>query len=486
MYSGNSKRDILLVFPGKFKASDPLFPLSLLYLAASLQEEGFTVRVLDMRLEDYHHFEIGNPVFIGISCITGLQIKHALEFARYARMRNSSSPIVWGGVHPSLLPQQTASNDYVDVVVRGEGELIIKNLAKALALNEPLDTVAGITYRLNGLIKNNPDGNIPDLDAEPIALPYDLLQMDRYPAVKSGRFHIQTSRGCPHRCGFCYNVYFNMNKWRAKSANRVLDEIEYVLAKFPQVKIIDPVDDNFFVDKKRVEEICEGIISRKLGIQWRANCRFDYLSTYDKDFLELIEKAGCVELNFGGESGSERLQKFICKDVTANEMLQSVANLRRWAPSIEPYVTWMIGLPGETDDDLNQTFDLMDKMCEVNPKTQHLEIFVYTPFPSPVMQLLPVQYKSPQSLEEWGSVHVFHFNPPWYSKAQVEKLRTISAVVRYGFYPQSRIRERDFAYRTAYGLMNRIAKYRWKHRYFEFPIEIRIADALAMKFKGSL
>ncbi|MGD0643522.1 MAG: radical SAM protein [Candidatus Bathyarchaeia archaeon] len=476
----------MLVFPGKFKAPDPLVPLSLLYLAASLQEEGFTVRILDMRVEDYRHFEIGNPVFVGISCISGLQIKYALEFARYVRMHDPSSPIVWGGVHPTLLPEQTASNDYVDIVVRGEGELIIKDLANALALNEPLDTVAGITYNLNGLIKNNPDGNIMDLDAQPIALPYDLLQMDRYPSVKSGRFHIQTSRGCPHRCGFCYNIYFNKNKWRAKSAKRVLDEIEYILTKFPHVKIIDPVDDNFFVDKKRVEEICRGILGRKLGIQWRANCRFDYLSTYDKDFLELLEKAGCVELNFGGESGSERLQQFICKDVTANQMLQSVANLRRWATSIEPYVTWMIGLPGETEDDLNQTFDLMDKMCEVNPKTQHLEIFVYTPFPSPLMNFLPAQYKLPQSLEEWGDIYVFHFDPPWHSKTQVEKLHIISAVIRYGFYPQSRIRERDVAYKIAYGVMNHIAKYRWKRRYFDFPIELKIADALARKYKGSL
>jgi len=486
VYSGNNKKEVLLVYPGKFKAPDPLIPLSLLYLAASLQEEGFTIRILDMRLEDYSHFEIGNPVFVGISCISGIQINYALEFARYVRIQAPSSPIVWGGVHPTLLPEQTASNEYVDIVVRGEGELIIKDLANTLASNKPLDTVAGITYSLTGLIKNNPDGNIIDLDTQPIALPYDLLQMDRYPAVKSGRFHIQTSRGCPHRCGFCYNIYFNKNKWRAKSAKRVVDEIEYILTKFSQVKIIDPMDDNFFVDKKRVEEICRGILDRKLEIQWRANCRFDYLSTYDKDFLELLEKAGCVELNFGGESGSERLQQFICKDVTANQMLQSVANLYRWATSIEPYVTWMVGLPGETDDDLNQTFDLMDKMCEANPKTQHLEIFVYTPFPSPLMNILPTEYKSPQSLEEWGGINVFHFDPPWHSKKQVEKLHSISAVVRYGFYPQSRIRERDVSYKMAHGVMNRIAKYRWKHRYFGFPIELKIADALAMKFKGSL
>ena len=98
-------------------------------------------------------------------------------------------------------------------------------------------------------------------------------------------------------------------------------------------------------------------------------------------------------------------------------MLQSVENLRRWAPSIEPYVSWMSGLPGETDDDLNQTFDLMDKMCEVNPKTQHYGIFVYTPFPSPVMEFLPPEFKPPQSLEEWGSIHVFHFDPPWHQQS---------------------------------------------------------------------
>jgi radical SAM superfamily enzyme YgiQ (UPF0313 family) len=258
------------------------------------------------------------------------------------------------------------------------------------------------------------------------------------------------------------------------------------LKKFPNVKIIDPIDDNVFVDKKRVEEICRGMLDRKLGIQWRANCRFDYLFTYDKAFLELLEKAGCVELDFGGESGSDRLQKLICKDVTANQMLESVENLRRWAPSIEPYVSWMSGLPGETDDDLNQTFSLMDKLCEVNPKTQHYGIFVYTPFPSPVMELLPPQFKSPQSLEEWGSIHVFHFDPPWHDKDQVEKLHTISAVTRCAFYPQSRIKDRDVAYKLAYGFMNRLAKYRWKHRYFRFPIELKIADALVKKFKGFL
>ncbi len=108
--------------------------------------------------------------------------------------------------------------------------------------------------------------------------------------------------------------------------------------------------------------------SGNFHVKWRANCRFDYLSTYNKEFLGLLERAGCVELDFGGESGSPRLQELICKDVTADQMLQSVANLKAWAPTIEPYVSWMSGLPGETDQDLNQTFDLMDKMSKSTPK----------------------------------------------------------------------------------------------------------------------
>ncbi len=486
LFSGNNERDVLLVFPGKFKSPDPQVPLALLHIAASLKQEGFNVRIVDMRLEDYRNVPIGNPVFVGISCMSGLQIKYALEFAHHIRIHNPSCPLVWGGVHPTLLPEQTAVNDFVDVVVRGEGELIIKNLANAFVQNRPLDDVAGITYILNGAIKRNPDGKVIDLDDIPVALPYELLQMDKYPSFRSGRFHVQTSRGCPHRCGFCYNSIFNKNRWRGKSAKRVLDEIEYILQKYPHIKIIDPIDDNVFVDECRVKEMCQGLIDRKLGVQWRANCRFDYLANYDKSFLELLVRSGCVELDFGGESGSDRLQQLICKDVTAEEMLQSVENLRRWAPSIEPYVSWMSGLPGETDEDLAKTFDLMDKMHEVNPKTQHYGIFVYTPFPSTVMQYLPSEFTPPQTLEEWGSIEVFHFNPPWHSKAQIEKLHTISAVTRLAFFPESRIKERALAYKFAYGVMNRVEKYRWRHRNFAFPIELKVADAVARKFKGFL
>jgi anaerobic magnesium-protoporphyrin IX monomethyl ester cyclase len=481
-------RDVLLVFPGKYKAPDPQVPIQLLHVAAALQKRGYAVRIFDMRLDDYRNLEIGDPVFVGVTCMSGQQIRYGLEFAAKVRAEKPGCPIVWGGVHPTLLPEQAAASKFVDVVVRGESELIVADLADRLSAGEPLDDVKGLTFAgaEGGGITSTPDAGVIDLDTIPVEMPFDLLRLDEYPTLRAGRVHIQTSRGCPSRCGFCYNSIFNKRKWRGKSPQRVVDEIESVLRRFPQVKIVDPVDDNFFVSQKRVEEICEEILRRGLKFSWRANCRFDYLAGYDADFLGLLERAGCIELDFGGESGSPRMQELVCKDVTAGEILQSVENLHKWAPSIDPFVSWLCGLPGETYDDLQKTFDLMDQMAKANPRTQHYGIFLYTPFPSPLLESFGPEFRPPQSLEEWGGIEVFHFQPPWHTKAYVDKLRAISAVTRYAFYPRSRIVEHGPVFRAGYGLMNSAARYRWRHRYFGLPLELSLANGVARRLRGFL
>ncbi len=472
---------MLLVFPGKYNSPNPQVPLSLLHLASFLIKGGYSVKILDMRLENFADFEIRKPLFVGISTIHGSQIPYGLEIAKRVRALDSSIPLVWGGVHPTLLPEQTAACEFVDIVVRGEGEKTLLELADKFSAGEPLTDIKGITFKSAGTIKSTPDRELIDLDELPIELPFELLSLDKYPTLKSGRFHIQTSRGCPHKCGFCYNIVYSRQAWRGKSARRVVDEIEYILGKFPQVKIIDPIDDNFFVDQKRVIDICQEIINRKINVSWRANCRFDYMSKYNKDFLELLAKSGCSEVDFGGETGSERLLSLIDKDITTSQMISSVENLRKWAPSIEPFVTWMCGLPTETEDDLIKTCDLMDRMSEVNPKTQHYGIFLYTPFPSPILDSLGPKFKPPQSFDEWGKAEVFHFRPPWHSKKYVDKLQNISTVSIYAFYPRTRVSERRLFYRLGYGSLNKIAKYRWKHRYFHYPIELRLATAALRK-----
>ena len=125
-------------------------------------------------------------------------------------------------------------------------------------------------------------------------------------------------------------------------------------------------------------------------------------------------------------------------------------------------------------------------MAQANPRTQHYGIFMYTPFPSPMLESLPPEFQPPQSLEEWGTIEVFHFQPPWHTRGYVEKLRAISAVTRYAFYPESRINEHGLAFRAGYRLMNRAARYRWRHRYFGFPVELKLANGVARRLRGFL
>ena len=484
--SGESKKEIVLIFPGKYKSPNPQMPLSLVHIADPLIRAGYTVRIFDMRVEDYHDLHLGRPVFVGISSMSGAQIRYGLEIARKVRSECPSCPIVWGGVHPSLQPEQTAKSEYVDIVVRGEGDLVVAKLADKLVAEEPLDDLEGITYKTEGTITSNPDSPLIDLDTIPLDLPFDLLRLDRYPSLRNGRFHIQTSRGCPHSCGFCYNLKYNKSRWRGKSSKRVLDEIEYILNKFSRIKVIDIIDDNFFVDKTRVADICHEIVNRKLGIAWRASCRFDYLSTYDRDFVDLLEKSGCIELDFGGETGSERLQSLIRKDVTQEQIVRSLENLKIWGSNIEVYVSWVSGLPTETDEDLETTFNLMDKMSSIYSKTQHFGLFIYTPYPSPILDPLLKQFKAPETLEDWGDIEVYRFKPPWHSEKQVKKLHAISAVSLLAFYPRDRMSEIRVYFRSAYKLLNQIERYRWRHRYFGFPLELRIVDFLTRRVKGYL
>jgi anaerobic magnesium-protoporphyrin IX monomethyl ester cyclase len=455
-----------------------------LYLANPLLKEGFKVRILDMRIENHHDFQVGNPIFVGISSMSGHQIKYGLEFAKKLKAEHPDYPITWGGVHPTLLPEQTIQNDYVDIVIRGEGEATILELASELYINQSIHNVKGITFKQNGKIISNPNREFIDLNSIPTSLPYHLLSKERYPSLQAGRIHIQTSRGCPHRCGFCYNSIVNRSVWRGAKPEWVLKVIENLIKEFPNLKCLDIIDDNFFVDKERVAEICKGMIERRFGKTWRANCRFDYLATYSNEFISLLEKSNCSELNFGAETGSPRLLALIKKDISPNQMVLALQNLKNWASSIEPYIFWMSGYPGETKEDLYQSFQVMDTLKKVNKKTQHVEMYIFTPFPSPMLETLQSEIKLPKSLDEWSNLDVFHFKPSWHTKKYVKMLEDISAVTRYAFYPQERIREMGHHYKAGYWLLNKTAQFRWQHKYFRFSFELKMINAIIKKIKG--
>ena len=433
-------------------------------------------------------------MFVGITAMSGPQIRYGLEFADRVRAERPGTPIVWGGVHPTLLPEQTAADPRVDVVVRGEGERVVGPLADALAAGEPLDAVAGITFSAGGgngsgpTVRSTPDAALVDLDAIPVELPYDLLPLPLYSTLQAGRVHLQTSRGCPSRCGFCYNTAFNKRRWRGKSPERVVDEMEWLLRRFPRDEDPRPGRRQLLrrpqARRRPSASSSSAAASSSAGAPTAASTT--WRSTTPSS-CGLVERAGCMELDFGGESGSARMQDVVCKEVSAEEIL----TVRR-----QPAPLGAVHRPVRLLAERPARRDLRRHGEDVRPHGRDgarqpahaaLRDLPLHAVPEPAARRACRRSSAPpQSLAEWGEIEVFHFLPPWHTREYVEKLRSISAVTRWAFYPQSRIDEHGLAFKAAYGAMCGAARLRWRHRAFGFPVELRLANAAAQRLRGFL
>jgi radical SAM superfamily enzyme YgiQ (UPF0313 family) len=481
-------KNVLLVFPGVYGHPTPEFPLSIIYLAGALRDAGFNPVLHDMRTQQFKEIPLVDFLAIGISSMTGNQITNALKFTAQIKQKQPDVPVIWGGVHASILPENTLESRMADIVVRGEGEVTLVELAERLFNGGSLDGVLGLSYKKDGTIINNPDRPYMNVDDLPIDLPYELLPLERYPYYKNeAAFPFQSGRGCPHYCTFCYNVFFNKRMTRLKSSARVLKEIKYLIEKFKIKKLdISAADDNFFVNKKRAEEIIAGLLELETPIKWTAFCRFDYFAKFEQSFVDKIAKSGCELVSFGGESGSEKILDSIRKDIKLEDMFEASAKMAK--TNMLQITSFMTGFPGETEDDFSSTMDAIDKISRINPNTHINGIFVYTPYPGTPLYNLSVEkygYLPPKTLEEWGELRIVDdAGSPWISKKRKKMLSTLSMMTRLPFNVDKYTAPDlgSIFYNVAYKLLALDARLRWKYRFFGIAYEWKILKAF-MKFK---
>lgn len=489
------EKKILLVWPGRhFKATKPELPYPLLHLSNMLVKNGFRCQILDMRIHPYKDVDLDDALCVGISLLTGSSmIRYALEFASMVRSRNPDIPLIWGGVHPTMLPEETARNEYVDIVVRGDGEITLLELARAINRDRPISAVKGITYKQGNRIIHNPDREPLDLNSLPIEIPYDLIELNKY---EFAPFPVHTSRGCPHKCTFCYNLFYHKGqRWRCKTAERVLDEVEFVTKKLHVKNISFTWEDNFFVDKKRIEKICKGIIKRKLNIRWESFCRFDYASRFEDEFFKLLEESGCNLLSFGAESGSQRvLDNIIQKGLKVDQILEATRKIAK--TNIKQITSFMCGVPGETLEDLEKTFNLIDELVKINPNISINGIFFYTPYPGTALFDNVVNnhhFKHPKTLEEWQRYRAYRdVECTWLDKEFAKICQNVSKITRVPFYkdnisfkPQDLPEKyQGFGYRQIYQFFSRLARFRYKHRIFSLPVEWEILENVMDWIRG--
>jgi len=392
----------------------PAPPFGLMYMTAMVEREGFEVKILDRNIETDTIKEMKkfSPDILGVSCLTGPMILDGLIVTKKAKdLFGNAITTIWGGIHPSLLPEQTLMNRYIDIVVIGEGEHTFLELLTALKEKKKLKDVKGIGYKKNGrIILNEKRPLIKNLDELP------ELAWNRVKAKKYLRYEtpLLTSRGCPHRCAFCYNQKFNERKWRGMSAERVLREIEYLESIHP-IKRLKFYDDNLTADRKRFFAIIEGI---PLDYPLFIETRVDYINN---EFINKIKKFSDPYLFIGVESGSPSMLKKMQKDITIPQIKYAFNLLNK--NNINTTASFMIGLPGETMEEVQMTLKLVDK---INPT--RYTCCIYTPYPGSLFYDEIVKenlVKLPQSLEEWGKFSSLETASINVSKVDAEYLEKI-------------------------------------------------------------
>lgn len=382
-------------------------PLSVLCPATPLDRAGYRVTIVDQFAspEWEREFEAAlaeRPVCLGITCMTGPQILRAIEASRAAKARHPGLPVVWGGIHASLLPEQTLDHAAIDIVVVGEGEATFTHLVHALQEGIPLAEVPGIVYKEDGRPRATGERPFIDLDKEP-PLSYHLLDIDRYRRRMFGVDHVtfNSSRGCLFRCAFCWDPVMHKRKWRAMEPETVLEHLQRIIKDYG-IRGFLFTDDHFFIDLRRAREIIEGIVRLQLDVTIsKLQIRADTICRMDTEFLELMVRAGVKRFTVGIESGSQRVLDLIKKDMTVEQAIE--AN-RKLAPyPIVPLYLFMMGMPTETPDDLRQSIALADRMIAENPKATKT-FNIYTPYPGTELYgiALGLGLKVPERLEDWA------------------------------------------------------------------------------------
>lgn len=413
-------------------------PLGLLYISASLVDRGFSTLIIDTEttedwLDKLKSALREDTILVGVGVMTGYQISGALEFSKAVKQL-TRVPVVWGGLHPSLLPKQTVQHELIDIVVIGEGERTLPDLAEKIKNRSSLDTVANIVFKKDGtIIQTKREKNF--LDMNTLTLPdYRLVATEHYANHKrefmDGRkrcLDLNTDRGCPYRCGFCYNLQFNDRRWRGASAEKVLEDVQ-LLVNYYGVDAVNFTSDNFFVKKERVRTICKGLIEQNINIIWHADMRIDTFLHYEENLLRLMMKSGCRNLTFGVESGSDRILELIQKDIRVEDVLK--AHKKALDLGFKVNYHFMIGFPEEKMSDIIETLKLLYLLLR-DKNTKVYGPSIYIPYPGTTLfeRSVEMGFEPPNNLEDWIKYDWYSTTTlPWFSEKEKRYLSKVQFI----------------------------------------------------------
>lgn len=408
-------KNFILVIPSASHNSSAPLPLGCLFLAESLLRNGFSVEIIDNTVKDalsrIEKVAGSDSIAFGISSLSGTQLQNAVVLAKELKRLYPAMPVIFGGAHATAVPAQTLESEFVDFVVYGEGESSLPLLLNAIKNKGDFSKIDGIGFKINKKPVITKKGSYTPLNRKFI-LPYHLLDMEKYArsmAIGMNRnYYIMSSRGCPFKCKFCSNssAVWPNTMMRYHIVDDIIDNI-LVLERRYHCDGITFGDENFFVDKNRVIEVCRALIKNNLNrrLKFRAAGRADILCVYDHAVWELLREAGFVAIGIGAESGSQRILDLIGKKITI-EQIHRVDELMGVYGFYKTY-NFMTCLPGETIYDFKETLRLIAYLARTSKGSPYPFSTLHKYIPLPGTELFDrvicnFEFTPPADIGGWG------------------------------------------------------------------------------------
>ena len=367
-------------YPAMGHRHPPFITLGIAYLAAVLEKNGYTVKIIDCQaqklslVEFEHEISKHQPKIVGLTSTT-LTYNSALKVIKIAKQVHPDCLTILGGCHATFWDDKALDEcPDLDVVARNESEYTLLEIANRLDENKQINDVLGITCRNNGeIIRNEDRPHIANLDDLPFPA-YHLFPLDMFKKFGKIIFPVLASRGCVYYCDFCTAVRMFGRKHRIRSPKNIVDEIEFVINKYDADQF-SFYDDLFTANHSWIKEICREIRRRKLKIKWDFETRLDMIN---KDLLIEMRRAGCIAIWLSLESGSQLLLDKMGKGFKIEQTIRAF----KWARDVgmSTIANVILGFPGETKESAWETVNLVKK---VNPDDVGYNIA--TPYPGTPM-----------------------------------------------------------------------------------------------------
>lgn len=386
----NFMPDIIFINPpltmeeryGKLASAGSLEPPhSLCNLAAVCLKENISAEILDVPALGLSYEETvktilsKSPKYVGITAVT-ISVHNAAKLAKMLKTADSRIVTIIGGPHLTALPSETMNKfPSFDIGVIGEGELTIIELIKTLNQKQPPDKIKGIIFRKNGTLTVNPAREfIKNLDELPLPAWELLPDMKKYrPAPASCKrlpsTSIITTRGCTGKCTFCDRSGFG-ESIRGHSAEYIIKIISHLQEKY-SVRDIRIMDDNFILFRSKITKVCELLKEKKIDISWSCLARVDMVNL---ETLKMVKEAGCWQIAYGIESGSQEILDMLNKNITLDQVKKAVRLTKE--AKIKTLGYFMLGNPKETEETIAATQRLIEEL-----DLDDIKITFFTPYP---------------------------------------------------------------------------------------------------------